>query len=178
MDFFCRLCYKVVKSDNHGFNQLLKHIETQNHIALSKDIPGGSQLTFQTVVNCDDGQSTASCSQEKSYLLVQSKCCYEIWTYLEHESDQQQLQLWVLCRLEETFCAMFPDSTIATKFSCEPSKGSYLISEATGPYFHELARHRCQKNFCLSFYNCLWWVEKCSDKETKENKENNARLFL
>lgn len=139
-EVFCRLCNTSVKCDNRGFNQLLKHSETKKHVSLAEDIAGGSQLTFQKIVNSDDGQSESSASsfQEKSLTCWSNRDSVMkaelIWSMkvassnFSYESARD---------LKETFCAMFPDSTIATKFSCGPCKLSYLISEATGPHFHE-----------------------------------------
>ena len=48
--------------------------------------------------------------------------------------------------ISDTFQSMFPDSVIASKFSCGETKSSYLIRYGIGPYMKTLLQHRVKED--------------------------------
>ena len=131
---FCEICNKTVRCDNQGLPQLLQHSETSTHKSLVENIAEGKQLVLKVSTLGQQANNTApkicAVSQKdqstKAELIWAMKVVSSSYSYSSCDG------------LIETLHAMFP-GVIPDGFTMSSSKVSYLISEATGPFFHDLA---------------------------------------
>ena len=130
---FCDICNKTIKCDNQGLPQLLQHSETSTHRSLAGNIAEGKQLVLKVAKSGQQDTVSASkicaVSQKdqstKAELIWAMKVVSSSYSYSSCDG------------LIEILRAMFP-SAIPDTFTMSSSKVSYLISEATGPFFHRL----------------------------------------
>lgn len=75
--------------------------------------------------------------------------------------------------LSLSFQEMFPDGKIASKFSLSRTKFSYLITEATGPYFHDQLLKDVVKS--ISPYSIEY--DELTNKEVKKQLDLKIRYW-
>src|SRR6266516_6230242 len=132
---FCQICNKTIKCDNQGLPQLMQHAGMSTYRSLVGNIAEGKQLVLQVSSSGQSGQ------QATNSLII---------TAVSHQDQSTKAELiWAMKVISsgysysscdgiiETLSAMFP-SAIPNTFTMSSSKVSYLISEATGPFFHGL----------------------------------------
>jgi len=131
----CNICNKSVKCDNQGVSQLMQHSETSAHRTLSGNIKEGKQLVLK--VSTSSNQQSADPAPKMCVVAQkdQSTAAELIWAMKVVLSGYS----YASCDdTLEILRAMFPGA-IPDSFTMSSSKVSYLISEATGPFFHGLA---------------------------------------
>ena len=159
---FCAICKKTFRCDNQGLPQLLQHARGQSHKTLAIEILSGSQMVFAPTQSTEPGKtfgnlttnvasvSTASVvsnQQETQTVKKQSSGTLQCIS-LKDEATKAEL-IWAMkvvgshysyasCdNINDTLEAMFPGK-IPDNFTMSSSKVSYLVSEATGPYFKQV----------------------------------------
>jgi hypothetical protein len=149
----CFLCDKHFFCDNQGAPQLKQHAKGDGHMNLAKQILDGSQTVLHNAPAATSHSDTiagssfpaatpskqsATCSKQLTLECISSRDVVTkaelIWSMKVVSSHFS----YASCDdLKETLHAMFP-GRIPDNFSLSSSKVSYLISDATGPHFHEL----------------------------------------
>lgn len=174
---YCKYCNKHVTCSNRGFSQLLHHSESKLHISLTKDICSGLQTQIQKIVVSTDSKGSRS-----SFSGVASSSL-PVWS--QKDNVMKAELLWCLKTagsnyaydtsdfIGDTFRAMFPDSQIASNFQMSRTKMSYMITEATGPYFHSILLDDVKKSasvFSLSY-------DELTNKQIKKQLDIKIRYW-
>ena len=157
---------KTFRCDNQGLPQLLQHSKGQSHKTLANEILSGSQMVFastqstgalKTFCNTTSTSSVSTASvastsvvskqQETQTGKKQSSGTLQCIS-LKDEATKAEL-IWAMkvvgshysyasCdNIKDTLDAMFPGK-IPDNFTMSSSKVSYLVSEATRPYFKQI----------------------------------------
>src|SRR6266516_4007787 len=132
---FCQICNKTIKCDNQGLLQLMQHSGMSTHQSLVGNIAEGKQLVLQVSSSGQSGQQATNSSTITAVShQAQSTKAELIWAMKVVSSGYS----YSSCDgIIETLSAMFLGA-IPNIFTMSSSKVSYLISEATGPFFHGL----------------------------------------
>lgn len=170
-EVFCRLCKKVVRCDNRGLSQLLTHSETKLHSSFAKDVLAGTQtiLVNQTKTSneADKAEATISCWTAREGVIKAEL----LWSLKSVRSDFSYNSADDTPKL---FQEMFPDSNIASRFSMSHTKLSYMITEATGPYFHEALLYdirRSSSPYSISF-------DELTNREVKKTARSQNKILV
>ena len=157
---YCKICKKAFLVDTMGKTAVKSHAKGKKHMKNVALLKGNSKLTSTLTSNTSitpDGSSTGNISNQpgsstgpKTANVVQSFACSAdvlsaevLWSikcidshYSYHSNEH----------ISDTFQTMFPDSVIASKFSCGETKSSYLIRYGIGPYMKTLLQHRVKED--------------------------------
>lgn len=162
----CKLCMCTIELSNMGRRALTSHLTSKKHVsrAQNKDSQGGLLKTWiqsskSTAVSqpsaIDSSFSVASnstCSSDNTNITSNTEENKDgsIMSYAIKEEVFKAEILWTLNLVRghqsynsskntsALFNVMFPDSSIAKKFSCGPSKCSYLTVYFLAPYFKKI----------------------------------------
>ena len=132
---FCQICNKTIKCDNQDLPQLMQHAGMSTYRSLVGNIAEGEQVVLQVSSSGQSGQQATNSStitavshqdqSTKAELIWAMKVVSSGYSYSSCDG------------IIETLSAMFPGA-IPNTFTMSLSKVSYLISEATGLFFHGL----------------------------------------
>lgn len=126
---FCSICNYTISVLSMGKQSLIKHAGTVKH----KTAMGAT--TNQPKFNyCQNSTPT---NFDEQVLKAEMR-----WAAFLADHD---LAPNISVDAQKLFCAMFPDSKIATSFTCARTKASYLISDGYGPILHSETVEQMQK---------------------------------
>ena len=155
----CFICKKTFLCNNQGLPQLLQHARGQSHKTLTNEILGGSQMVFASTHSTDAGKTCGNSASNAAFVSKQLEThagkkessgtlqCIS----LKDEATRAEL-IWAMKvvsshysyasydKIKDTLDTMLPGK-IPDNFTMSSSKVSYLVSEATGPYFKQVVAH-------------------------------------
>ena len=158
---YCFVCESEVRVDNQGLRQLKQHANKAGHKSRMDDLLGDSQtsLTSETVPSTSQDQPAKMLSTcfSRSDQATRAELLWAMKVVHSHYSFSS-------CDgVKELFQAMFPGE--AENFTMSSSKVSYLISEATGPYFHDKMIDDINKS---DAYFTVMYDETTNDQNKKQ----------
>lgn len=126
--FLCIVCNEEKSCKNGGWSDVYKHSQRPKHLQRLKDVIESGQLII----------TTSSCLQvntnyERALTLDEKVTRAE--TYWAMATAKLGLSYNASQYIQELFCQMFSDSSIAKEFAMRPRKLSYILSHGTGHYF-------------------------------------------
>ena len=187
----CTLCLKDFDVGNMGEAALKSHMTGKKHLHLSSMISGG-QLTLKLTnsVTVKQAPSAATVSSQvsdsntdRSQLHIQDSAeevAAASSTLLRHVFSEAVLGAEVLWALKTCvshysnnsctdggplFRKVFPDSEIASRFTCGETKCSYLLKFGVAPYFKQLLLDAVK---CSPLYVILF--DESLNKSTQEKQ--------
>ena len=116
---YCKLCMSHFSVVHGGFNDVSRHIKGLNHLQRLKD-----STNTQGIVGMLGQQSSLSHARK----VITAEVIMSNFIAMHNLSFQSAEHLSSL------FGIMFPDSTIASDFSCRHIKTKAIICEALDPY--------------------------------------------
>lgn len=138
-ELFCTVCSLVVSYEK-GFYSIKRHSESEKHRSNFKQKKNPDQLVLVTA-----GTSNAEASADvtktvplpcRLYSVKDSAYTAELIWCLKLISCNIPIQT---CHdIGKVFQVMFPETAVLKQFTLNPTKASYLISDALAPYFREL----------------------------------------
>lgn len=161
---YCFVCKSEVRVDNQGLRQLQQHANTTGHKDRMNDMFGESQtsLISESAPSTSTNQPSKMLSTcfSRSDRTVKAELLWAMKVVHSHYS-------FASCDdVKELFQSMFPEE--AANFTMSSSKVSYLISEATGPYFHDRMISEIQQS--NGYFTVMY------DETT--NEQNNKQLEI
>ena len=149
---YCRLCNKDFKVDHGGVNDVNKHSKTASHTK-NQQAQNCTKPAFNFFTRPDDDGVTKA-EIVFSYFLAEHNLPF---TVADHFTK--------LCKV------MFPDSKIATKFSCGRTKATQIVKRALAPQLQQDVVSKLQTNpFSLA-------IDESNDRNTDKCLAILVRYF-
>ena len=186
----CKICRKTFFLSNMGEKAVRSHAEGKKHassLKVSQGIEHVSDSFEKTEVQTE--KATPGEVRESSSKLICSRSIEQRSTQLTKlvlRKEQHKAEiLWALKSvvshfslnsaqdIMEIFKAMFPDSNIAQRMSCGPTKLSYLITFGITPYFKQLLIDDLKKAPCF----VVLFDESLSTALCQEQMDFSVRYF-
>lgn len=177
--FKCSLCQTSdLSCGNQGWKAVEQHMNIHKHKQILSQWKNNMKFTVST--QSSSSSTNPSTSTSTSIPILERSNNKDKTLSLEDQITKAEI-LWSLnvaakgfsyssCdELNELFSSMFPDSAIATKFTIQADKMSYVISHGLGPYFKKLMIEDVKKadKFVLIF-----------DEQTNNQNKKQLDMFL
>lgn len=148
---YCIVCNYLIPADK-GFYSIKRHYGKDKHKNNFNQKKGSSQLYLSLKETLDSSASESNSNASGSNKVA------SLHLYSSKEDSLAAELIWcmkiVACNMSiessngiaDVFKAMFP-GTVPDKFSLNPTKAGYLITDALAPYFRELFLSEVQDIF-------------------------------
>lgn len=154
---FCSICNKGFRIDSSGFSQVTRHASGLGHIQNAKLLHSKGQKKIGEIFNTPSVQKTNPVL--KSEILWALNTCSKNFSFRDSRN------------CGNLFKTMFPDSKIASEFTMDSTKLSYVVSYGLGPYFIKQTASLLQNNFyCLE-------VDETTSLSVLKQLDIYARVF-
>lgn len=201
INFKCKLCTTTNQSSNMGKRALAVHCKSKKHNERVKQSNSASSVALSSWLHPTQSASSKSSSSEStsaeptSSSSTSSSSEKHATDTIHSNSVPNQMELnmnasrteilWIINAVSKhqsynsmkhssaLFSVMFPDSEIAKKFTCNPTKASYLSVFGLAPYFENNLVHQLEK---VPFYSVSF--DESFNKITKnEQMDFSARFW-
>ena len=139
----CTLCRSDISLSNMSSTALDDHARGKKHSEKVKNRETGTALFLQTTKSSTDSSSGKPATVKKKkrnmledLIINKNMLNAEIWWTLEIVMSHLSFRSYI--DLNKLFISMFPDSEVASKFTCGKTKCAYLINYSTAPHLKNI----------------------------------------
>lgn len=146
-DLFCTVCEKTISIEK-GFYAIQQHYKTEKHKSnvLLKRGPSQLRLSIENKSDHHPASSRNECAPLRLYSCRDSALTAELIWCLKIVSSNMPIES--CSGIVNIFKAMFPiEGSIPENFCLNPTKASYLITDALAPYFREIFISEVQQKY-------------------------------
>ena len=162
----CLVCRKSFVIQTMGKAALLSHAKGAKHLSLlSHHVKKGPKIDHYFIDSDTGSQSSSPSTSIASSGNIIPTGSLSIQQFASGNKELSAEVLWAINVVQKhqsfrscegiaaLFSSMFPDSSIASKFTCSKSKCAYLTTFGIAPYFKSLivAKVKLEKNYVLLF---------------------------
>ena len=192
--FKCSLCQtNELNCGNQGWKAIQQHMNNIKHKQILRQWKENIKFTVSSSASSSESVATSSSTCSTIAVLATNNNKQKPLS-LEDQVTKSEI-LWSLnvaekgfsynsCNeLNDLFSSMFPDSAIATNFSIQSNKVSYVMSHGLGPYFKrkmidDVKRQMDLKLTLEESNNFTQVFLKCKDENIRtEFKNSKARII-